>query len=437
MVSLREIIKEMLAQKTRLFLTVLAIAWSTASIAIMLSVGEGMRQHFGETMSSVGKMLLVVSPGTTSLNFDGKSKGVAVTLSREDVASIAQLPEVTSVVTEYNFTAELLSGSQSVPTYPAAVASDFSLARNIEVFDNGRFLNEFDLKDRRHVIVLGNRVAKSLLTSPSTSSRKHRKRPSLFNDAPLESRGAKQLIGTSVKLNNHVFTVVGVAKDKMQMSSYGATDNYTVWIPSTTYELLSGDRYFSNVIVTPENPEDNDALQSLIKRVVGRNHGFDPEDPAALQFWDSYEQQASTNQFFLGMQFFLGLIGFITLIVAGVGIANVMTVSVRNATREIGIRMAIGARAYHIMMHYVIEALIATFIGGALGLFVTTFVVTGINQLRVAGPFATMLDNFKPVLSPSVLFVVITLLGLTGLLAAWFPAKRASKIDPIKALQYE
>ena len=435
MIFFSEIIKDIVGQRRRFLLTVLAIAWSTASISIMLSIGEGLRQHFFETFASAGKSLLVVSPGVTSMAYQGTSIGTPLLFTERDVELIKTLDNVKTVITEYTFSSRLRLKNADVATSLVAVTPEFMQTRRIDVFPEGRFINDIDATSMRRVIVLGNHIAKNLLSEAGSVKRK--KRFTLFDDEALSQEEARELIGKTVLQGNKMFTIIGVAKDKIQMSGYGAPDNETTWMPASTFALLGETRYFSNLIIVPKNPSEQTALIITIRQALGALHHVNAVDESALHFWDSYEEQKETHQFFLNLQFFLGFIGFITLLVAGIGITNVVTISVKRATRDIGIRMALGARAYHIVIYYMTEAFVATFIGGAIGFLITAGVVFGINQCEISGPMADMLNQFKPILSFQVIFIVAGLLGLIGFLAAFFPARNAAHIDPAKALQHE
>jgi len=414
MIPFKHVFKELFSERTRILLTILAVAWGTASITIMLALGEGLRLTFGRAMNGMGNGILVVNRGQTSRAYGGLPEGHKIRLTEDDLRAVrTAVPEIAEISGEYASGKSMRTASKWRSGRVVGVEPAFGSIRNVAPSPGGRFINQRDIERRRRVVMLGTQAVKELYEK------------------------GEDPVGTCVEIDGRPFLVVGVMQKKFQSSCYGGPDYGHVWIPGTTYKAMFGARDYRNWVVKPHRPEQMETIKTRIREILAANHGCDPTDKDIVRYWDALKMQETSNAVFYGFQTFLGIIGALTLIVAGVGIANVMYVSVSGATRDIGIRMAVGAKGYQVLTQYVLEALAATAIGGLVGLAISQGVVSLVGLIPMSGDFFEFVGKPVPILSGVVAAVVIGILGLIGFLAGLFPARRAAQVDPAEALRYE
>jgi putative ABC transport system permease protein len=274
----------------------------------------------------------------------------------------------------------------------------------------GRFINEADMKEKRRVIFLGEELAQDLFASQA-------------------------VVGREVTINQSVFTVIGVAQKKTMMGMYSGPDKNQAAIPATTFRSMYTDARVGNFIYLPTSLETADLAKSEIYRVLAAKYRFDPEDRRALSIWDTRDNQRITDNIALGIQMFLGIIGALTLFVGGMGVANIMYAVVKERTREIGIKMALGAKARQVMAPFVLESMVITGAGGALGTLVSISIITIIAMLPLQGEAFDLMG--KPTFSPAIAIATSLILGAVGMFAGYFPARRAASINPAESLRYE
>jgi putative ABC transport system permease protein len=226
------------------------------------------------------------------------------------------------------------------------------------------------------------------------------------------------------------FTVVGIMAPKTQNSSYSARDQDRAFIPMTTYRVMEGTRHVDRILFRPQDPELSAAVTAGIREVLGRRHVFDPRDRDAVSVWDTNEMMVMFKYIFIGFNVFLGLVGAFTLVVGGVGVANIMFVVVQERTREIGLRRSLGARRRDILGQVMLEAVLVVAVGAMLG-FLIAF---GLARLVGLMP----IDEFVgvPTISTNVTLFTAGLLTLVGLVAGLLPARRAARLDPAEALRW-
>ncbi len=414
---LRDLIGDVLgtlwSHKLRTFLTMFGIAWGIVSIVLMVAAGEGLRQGQADQTKNLGKDIMIVFHGRTSMQAGGTRAGRAVRWVAGDVPTVQQdspdceyaLPELEQdsvrVHSNYNNAALTVTGS-----YPP-----FGYIRSLEV-SVGRFYDWDDQNQARRVAFLGSDASKQLFPG-------------------------RDPVGQNVYINEMPYAVVGVMAKKKQDSSYDGWDVNKVFIPFSAMMRdfpnkppATGDS-FDQMLVTPKSVEQHEACKTQIRAALGRLHNFDPRDKEACPIWDTVQEAKAFRQMTDGMKYFLGAVGIVTLFLGGLGVMNVMMVAVRERTREIGVRKALGAPAGTILKQFFIEALIIAFLSGGIGLGVAYGLCSLVNLLPMPAFFAGLLPTWQSGL------VACSLLGTIAVLAALYPARRAASIDPIEALRYE
>ena len=401
-------------QRKRMILTVTAIAWGTVAIILLLSFGEGLKRSLQTGRRGLGENIVIIWMGETEKAYAGLPAGRPIRLLPEDVDLVlASVPEIASAAGEmHNWNVQLVNRRTALNKRVVGVHPAYEELRTSYPQSGGRYIDEMDQKLKRRVVFLGDQLAKDL-----------------FDGADP--------VGMTLLVADTPFTVIGVLQKKRQMGMYGGPDADRATIPLSTFEAMFGRRYLSNLVYKPTA----DALAPVAKRhlmeVLGAKYRFDPADTRVLEFWDTIEDSKMMNAIMIGLEAFLGVIGALTLIIGGVGVANIMFAAVTHRTREIGVQMALGARRLYITGSVVLESLALTFAGGAvgIGIGVTIVQILAAVQARVKSEAMEFLGT--PTISIPIAVTTVTLLGLIGLLAGYFPARRAVSVQPAEALRFE
>ncbi|TOI41810.1 ABC transporter permease [Vibrio parahaemolyticus] len=426
LLPMRQIFQEMAAEKLRLGLTILAVAWATLCIAAMLAVGEGIRQGVLKTAQNGNGNLIYLTGGMATVDHGAFHQGKFLTLKMDDSEVVRALPDVKSVAPTAKWKERITVGDRSSWQEPLAVTSEFQSMTNLVPMAGGRWLNPLDQKETRKVVVLGYELAADLFNPNEDFS--------WFATVTLQVNP----VGKKVKIGNEEFTVVGVLEKNSAQIEQGDLINYSSFVPLATWKRFHVNGEIGGINVQPQADVDREALAKTIRQVIARKHGASVSDEQVAQVDDMFLKQKSMQQFLIGLQSFLGIIGFVTLAVAGVGIANVMYATVKRSTRDIGVRMAVGATPTAIRMHYLVQSLLTMMMGGALGLGVTYALVSAISSIPLEGnAFYEQLGKPVPELSWVVVAIVILTLVIIGVASAWLPANRAAKVSPLEALQSE
>jgi len=403
--ALRQLMQDMRSQKLRTFLTTFGIIWGTASVSLLLAFGGGLHKQLVKTAAGLGDRIVIGWPSRTSLPYEGLGKGRPMRATEEDVAAVqAAVPDLVGLSGEYGQSMKIHHGEKTMMADVAGVNAVFGQMRNLVPQEGGRFLNDRDLSERRRVVFMGDQLAKDIF-------------------------GEVKPVGQTLMVLNSPFLVIGVLVPKEQDSSYKGRDKDQMWIPASTFRALTGAKYVDNLIYRGRNAEDNPRLTEEVRRTLARRLKFDPKDVEAFQVWDTTEMFAFFDAFMLGFKLFLGIVGSLTLLVGGIGVSNIMNVVVEERTREIGIKVALGARRWTILVQFLLETLFLTAVGGALGMVLTWLICAAFPVLGFTEYVGV------PTLSPGVAAMTACLLGLVGLVAGYFPAKEAADLDPVVAMK--
>lgn len=401
-------------QRKRMAMTVAAIAWGTLSIVLLLSFGEGMKRSFSKGSKGLGEGIVVVWPGATSIAHADFPQGRNLRFHPDDVAllraNIEELGEASGEMRRWGV--NITYGRRALTKPVVGVETEYGELRNQIPQPGGRFLNRRDEAEKRRVAFLG-------------------------NDLKDELFGDEDAIGKTILVHQVPFTVVGVMQKKIQMGTYGGPDANNVVIPLSTFRSMFGRRYLSDFVLRASNVDQNEILKRRLFEVLAAKYRFDPADERALQMWDTHESQQVTRNIAIGIQFFLGVIGGLTLLIGGVGVANIMYAVVKHRTKEIGVQMALGARRSYVLGPLVLESLSLTALGGAIGVGAGWAIVRGLAFLQTKANSDALEFMGAPTFSPGIAVTTVLLLGAIGFLAGYFPSRRAVAIQPAAALRYE
>ncbi len=405
-------VRDFRKQKKRITLTILALAWGTACIMLLLGFGEGLHQQMVINSRGLGEGIAIVWGGQTTIPFKGMGKGRPIRLLPEDVPYLKErIPEIKAIGGQYDrWGATMKYEDNTISEHVVGIPPSFREMRNYNPDWGGRMINDLDVQLKRRVAFLGDDVKQRLM-------------------------GDGDVIGEQILLNGIPFTVIGVLRPKLQTSSYGGQDEDIVAIPLTTFVAIFGDPYLDNIVYQIRDLDDNKLVEKKVTQAMAARHKFDPEDDRAISTWDTVEGSKEFDNIMFGIKVFMAIIGGLTLLIAGVGVANIMYVSIKERTREIGIKMAVGARKSYILMQFLIESLLITAAGGFFGMSTSYILTEGFKRIPIESDVLDFLG--RPTISLEIGLLVVVILGVMGILSGLFPAMRAASVNPVESLRYE
>lgn len=405
-------VRDFRKQRKRILLTLIALAWGTMSIMLLLAFGEGLHRQLMTNKRGMGTNIGVLWGGTTQKPFAGMGKGRRIPLYKEDPQYLAEcIPEIKMIGGEYiRWGVRLQYGDVVLSERVNGIPPMFEQARAHIPEAGGRMINKLDMENRRRVAFIGCELAERVF-------------------------GDEDPVGKTITLNSVPFTVIGVMIYKIQMGNYQGSDLDACTIPATTFKAIFGDPYLDDIVYQPHDPDDMPLIEQKIFQFMGAKYRFDPTDSRALSIWDTVQGGKEMDNILLGIKIFLGIIGFLTLLIAGVGVANIMYVSIKERTREIGIKMAVGARKSLIMTQFLLEAMLITFIGGAVGMSISYLLTEGFKNVPIESDVMDFMG--RPTVSLEIGIVVVVILGIMGVISGFFPAMRAASVNPVESLRYE
>ena len=403
--NLRMIFRELSKQKLRTILTLFGIFWGTTSVILLLTFGMAVKSRTSKTMHGMGEAICVIWSGKTSISYGGFPKGRQLSFFNGDAEYLRQqvplIGEISPQYARYDVPVNVNGKKQNFTIN--AVWPEFQDMRNMVPREGSRFISPLDMEERRRVVFIGNEVEKTMF-------------------------GSEDAVGKLMYIDALPYRVIGVIVEKQQDGSYNGQDKNAIFMPTTTYLGIYGDRYIDNLVARAKDVHKTPQMKAAIVTAMAKKYRFSPEDTQALPIWDTTEYDQFLSTFFNGFAIFLGVVGVMTLIVGGIGVANIMYVIVEERTSEIGVKRAIGAKKRVILSQYLIETFFISMVGTISGFLFAVLLIVIINQAPIED-FVGVL-----ILKPSIAIITIIIISMITLIAGWGPAKRAATLDPVVAI---
>jgi putative ABC transport system permease protein len=402
--------------RQRSILTTISLAWGVACFVILYSYGDGFHFALRKAFMAVGQDLVLMFNGQTSTQAGGERAGRKIRIERTDVDAIREaVPLAVAVSPEVMVHgATVVRGYRTQSIAVRAVYPVYQRIRN-QTMATGRWIGPEDETGKRRVAVMGAQAAKKM-----------------FGEIPPE--------GEEIAINGLRFLVLGVLKTKTQISNYNEPDNECIFIPYDTGSLLRDLKYPDYIVWMPVNPIFRAEAVRQVRETLARVHNFSPNDERAVQIIVFNEFLRIVDTMGMALRILLGFVGTLTLAIGGVGLANIMLVSVTQRTREIGVLKSIGATSRTILFQFLLEAMAIVTVGGAIGMLSGYGVTATLQTLPLLGPLFKDTSGTGDIHLQVSHFAVLTsslLLEFVGLVAGLLPAIKAARLDPIEALRYE
>jgi putative ABC transport system permease protein len=409
----RQVMGSLLRNKLRSFLTMAGIAWGVASIVLIVAMGDGFKEGQRNNTKTLGENIVILFGGRTQMQAGGERAGRRIRLNYADVENMRrECYLVNRVAAELQGEVKAASAFNAGTFDVSGVESFFPELRSIPIGD-GRFFIEREEMGGQRVCVIGIDVKKQLFAT----------RP--------------DVVGATIAINSLPYRIVGVMADKNQNSSYSGMDEKRIWLPYTTMARdVPPAKYYTpgdldDIIYQPRSLAQFEAARKQVVRVLARAHNFDPADDSAVHVWDTVENQKQVDGIFDSMTVFLAFIGLVTLTLGGIGVMNIMLVTVSERTHEIGLRKALGATRFRILVDFLVEGCVLAFSSGLIGWGAAFGISSALNLVQMPEMFPGL-----PV-SETTSAMAFCALSVIALASALIPAWRAASLTPVEALRYE
>jgi len=397
--------------RRRTALTMLGMAWGIATVCMLLAYGDGFGRAIANIFAAFGTKMMIVVPGRTSMQAGGDKAGVPLRLTLDDLDLLtSNIPQIMHITPSCN---KKVIVQYETRSFNFDINGEYPNTYDIRALslDQGRFYNGQDEAQHARVAVIGAEVKDKLFSG-------------------------RNAVGEHIRIGGISYEVIGIYSPKMEEGDNNI--NQLIFIPFTTMNDLTDTHYLGSIWFNYET-NDYERIEQSVRNVMATQHKFNPADRRGLMIFNLMVQLHQFEVITLGLKILLGFIGTLTLGIGGVGLMNIMLVSVTQRTREIGVEKALGARRRHIFLQFLAEALAITFAGGIFGIILAYAVSISVGRLTLYSAMAKYAEagDIRLMINPGTLLVAVLILIGVGLISGMVPAIRASRLDPIEALRYE